>query len=670
MSDSITSEVLVVDKQPGVSKRTFLILIVAIVFGVVGAAYQHALSVGFLSDDHLLLAFAQIAPIDGSVFAVNPIRWLLFHRPLVLFLWQLMYVAWGTNPFPFHLLSLILHAINSLLLIQLLLRLNIGSYWSAIFAGFVFALLPLNVETVTWLACWFDLLSLCLYLGTLICLVRWWQDRRIAWLLLSIGLYQLAIWSKESAFTLPIIALMLGRLLRPRQSFKLTTLEIIPYFILLLINIAQRYAVWGSIGGYDTSLKASPDLFYKALGAFNVLLDPINHLIFPQSVAYIGGAVSATTIIIGLLARTHLKLMVTGLLWIGVTLLPVLSLLPVGTDLQNARLLYPVAAGYSIVMGAALGALLQLARVPHRRYLGTVFVAVIVISGVTLVRIQTRPWVVATKATEMITQQVERALPPARLGTILQIVDIPDNYQGAYIYRLGFDMALLTRDQQLYIQWPEHSPQPIPYKALNLKGDFFQARVKADEQRLQWDIVDVRGVTTDQPLDPFPKTHWIYGMQADRLITELAQSTPTPRPVVQQWNPQDCQAVKSWKSIDLALDCQAGSGLAITPTGSGSVLSMPGVQIKTDRWTEVVVKMETLAPTQQAVVKLFWGPRTEDLLNGGSLAIEVPDDPRRQNYHFFIPPSRDGRGLKTLQLSPLNQAVPVRLLSIQVLQDP
>lgn len=212
----------------------------------IGTAYWQTLQVGFLTDDYLMLAFAQIAPLDGSVFAVEPIHWLLFHRPFALLVWQVMYRCWGLNPIPYHLLSLLLHALSSFLVMRLVHLITPEHLWSAVGAGLIFALLPLHVETVTWLACWFDLLVLPFCLGALISLICAWKYRRTSMYLLSLGLYQLAVWSKESAFTLPAIILAVGFLLVPRPPLKYLLTSTIPYGSILAINLIQRYLAWGS----------------------------------------------------------------------------------------------------------------------------------------------------------------------------------------------------------------------------------------------------------------------------------------------------------------------------------------------------------------------------------------------------------------------------------------
>lgn len=269
--------------------------------------------------------------------------------------------------------------------------------------------------------------------------------------------------------------------------------------------------------------------------------------------------------------------------------------------------------------------------------------------GIAAIQIQVQPWVVATKASDTIITQIEQALPPTRLGVILHVVGAPDNYHGAYINRLGIDMALLIRKQQFYIDWPEKRFMPMPYQTLKLNGDFFQVEISSNEQQQRWEVARVRGVTVDTPLLPFPPTHWIYGMGGGGpLIERLARQLPPARPSIQAWDPQDCQQVLQWQVTNLTLDCRPGEGTLLTPETGDPMLIMPGVRFKTDRWTEVLVTIKTLRPSKQAIAQVFWGNQANGFDESHSVFIEIPDMPRRQSYHFFIPPTPNGKGATNL----------------------
>ncbi|NTW03333.1 MAG: hypothetical protein HGA19_19005, partial [Oscillochloris sp.] len=607
-------------------------LIIVIVLIAMGIAYQHALQVSFLSDDHAMLAFAQMTPISGSVFMVEPIHWLSFHRPLGLLVWQLMYRIWGLYPLPYHVLSLVLHTLNSLLIIRLVSLIEPTRLWPAIGAGLFFALYPIHTEAVVWLSCWFDLLALCLYLSTLIFLIYSWQHKQIRWFLLSVGLYQLAVWSKESAFTLPAMIVVVSFFLVPRPPIKWLILHSIPYCLILTINLIQRYLAWGSIGGYTLQgYNLWHSLWDVTVSLLNILFAPLNRDVIPLEAVQITGLLIGVVVLIGLVLGVQRRLALFGLIWFGLTLIPVFNLLPIRTNLQDARLLYPVAAGYCVVVAVALEG--WSASVPERYrtrvqigLIGSLSLAMIV-----AIQIQVQPWVVATKASDTIIAQIEQALPSVRLGSVLEVVNLPDSYHGAYIYRNGLEAALLTRKHQLYIDWKENPIKPFFY------ADFFEVQIASDEQKQRWGVSQVRGVTINTPLPALPASHWIYAMHSESLLKQLTEQPPAARPVIQSWDSTNCQQVQQWLTMNLKLDCHSGSETVVTPETDDPMLILPGVEFQTNRWTEVVVTLETQSalPTRppprstQATTQIYWGSRASGLDESHSMSIRLPETPGR-----------------------------------------
>ncbi len=72
-------------------------------------------------------------------------------QPLVWFSYMLDFSLAGLNPGVFHLTNVILHILNTLLLLAVLNRLT-GSFWKSFFVAALFALHPLHVESVAWIA--------------------------------------------------------------------------------------------------------------------------------------------------------------------------------------------------------------------------------------------------------------------------------------------------------------------------------------------------------------------------------------------------------------------------------------------------------------------------------------------------------------------------------------
>jgi tetratricopeptide (TPR) repeat protein len=111
-------------------------------------------------------------------------------------------------PGGFHLTSVLLHTANVLLLYVLLMQMT-GDLPKSLFVAALFAVHPLNVETVVWiserkglLSTFFGLISLCAY-------VRYAKFSRVKWYLIALVAFVLSLMSKQMLVTLPFVLLLL-----------------------------------------------------------------------------------------------------------------------------------------------------------------------------------------------------------------------------------------------------------------------------------------------------------------------------------------------------------------------------------------------------------------------------------------------------------------------------
>ncbi len=114
-----------------------------------------------------------------------------------------------------HLSSLILHALNTVLLF-LLVRSMTGAFWRSALVAALFGLHPLHVESVAWAAERKDVLSALFFLLTLLAYVRYSRTtaasqgrRRLIWYGLTLLLFALGLMSKPMLVTVPCLLLLL-----------------------------------------------------------------------------------------------------------------------------------------------------------------------------------------------------------------------------------------------------------------------------------------------------------------------------------------------------------------------------------------------------------------------------------------------------------------------------
>jgi tetratricopeptide (TPR) repeat protein len=234
-------------------------LTLAICFGLAAgtlALYFPILSHGFVNfdDDAYItenshvnhgLSWAGIAWAFKSGYASNwhPLTWISHMVDCQLF---------GLNPAGHHLMNLLFHTANTLLLFILLNQLT-GAIWRSAFVAALFAWHPLHVESVAWASERKDVLSAFFWMLALIAYVRCVKTQSSANrapaainYLLSLLLFTCGLMSKPTVVTLPFVLLLLD--FWPLQRLKASTLqrllaEKIPFFALSVAGCAVTYLV-------------------------------------------------------------------------------------------------------------------------------------------------------------------------------------------------------------------------------------------------------------------------------------------------------------------------------------------------------------------------------------------------------------------------------------------
>ncbi|MBL4701773.1 MAG: tetratricopeptide repeat protein [Phycisphaeraceae bacterium] len=145
-------------------------------------------------------------------------------------LW-LAHSLWGFKTLGFHLINVSLHSFNALLLWRLLSQLKVpGGYWGAM----IFAVSPVNVQSVAWIIELKNVQSCFFYLASAVIFVQMLpQMGRRRWALygLSLGLFILALLSKAATSSLPL-GLLLILFWKRRETFWRDFLLLIPYAII------------------------------------------------------------------------------------------------------------------------------------------------------------------------------------------------------------------------------------------------------------------------------------------------------------------------------------------------------------------------------------------------------------------------------------------------------
>ena len=187
---------------PSDGSTTAFVLAAVIVAAMVTAAYLPAVgaSSGFVSDDFMILQRVRELGGPGGAITFFVQSYYEYFRPVGFLSFALDWSLWGDTAWASHGVSLLLHVLNTLLVLVVARRL-VGPRAAALAAA-LFGLHPAHHETVYWYAARFDLLATA---GVLAALAILGRGRRLSCVGAAL-LYLAALLSKESAVTFPLVA--------------------------------------------------------------------------------------------------------------------------------------------------------------------------------------------------------------------------------------------------------------------------------------------------------------------------------------------------------------------------------------------------------------------------------------------------------------------------------
>jgi protein O-mannosyl-transferase len=129
----------------------------------------------------------------------HPVTWLSHQLDCELF---------GLNAGIHHLINALFHILNSVLLFVVLRKMT-GSHWRSAFAAALFALHPVNVDTVAWVAERKNVLSTFFWMLTMLTYFYYLENPRLTKYFLMLFLFILGLLSKPMLVTLPFVLLLM-----------------------------------------------------------------------------------------------------------------------------------------------------------------------------------------------------------------------------------------------------------------------------------------------------------------------------------------------------------------------------------------------------------------------------------------------------------------------------
>jgi tetratricopeptide (TPR) repeat protein len=264
-----------------------------------------------------------------------------------------------------HLVSVGWHALAAVLLFAFLARCT-HARWPSAWVAFLFALHPLHVESVAWVAERKDVLCAFFWFLALWAYVRYAERPGRGRYLLVLLLFCLGLMSKPMIVTLPFLLLLLDAW--PLRRFSPAAVrEKIPFFVLAAVSAIATYLVQHASGAVKEvarlplGLRIENALVSCAIYCLDTIWPAGLAVFYPYPNGFAWWMVAAAGLVIAVITALTLRsfrsapYLAVGWIWYLVTLAPVIGLVQVGAQARADRYMYVPMVGLTIMLawGAA-----------------------------------------------------------------------------------------------------------------------------------------------------------------------------------------------------------------------------------------------------------------------------------------------------------------------------
>ena len=283
----------------------------------------------------------------------------LWH-PLTYLSHQLDVTLYGLDPMGHHAMNILLHALGGVFLYLFIAHLTKSKLLPFVIVA-IWAFHPQRVQSVAWLSERKDVLSGMFLFLTLYSYTKWLAGKTEWYYWLSIASCSLALLSKPSVVTVPIILIGIYYLFNyERMSRRALIARLMPFFI-LAVSTAIVTMYFQSKGGLSnlTNNIGTIDYFAKILLSFSFyierLFNPTPHQLwfYPDLTAkrmIIAGAVSLVSILVVIFTYRKSKYISFGAIWYCIMWLPVSGVIPLSFYYRADRYSYLPQIGIILVL--------------------------------------------------------------------------------------------------------------------------------------------------------------------------------------------------------------------------------------------------------------------------------------------------------------------------------
>ncbi len=357
------------------------ILSISLILLISVAIYSNTLKNGFVYDDEstivnntLIKDFRNISKLfKKEYFTVSGE---ISYRPVVTLTYFFDYAFFGIKPWGYHLTNLLLHAAN-VILVYLFAYSLLGEFWIASLSALLFSLHPVQSEAVNAISYREDILIAFFLLPAFLIFlkisnssineIRWWT-----FYILSLLLYLLALFSKEMAVTFPLLLIGYHICFKNKEGWQKGNsffYYLSGYAVVTLVYLFLYLAPFVNpdltFGNHKPEGVSYPDTFIRLLALPKVLLKYLWLILFPWELKadYVVKISRSWTelfsifllLVIGAavfhLSKRYRKELF-GLLWLFISLLPVMNIVPINNVIAE-RYLYLPFVGISLLCSSS-----------------------------------------------------------------------------------------------------------------------------------------------------------------------------------------------------------------------------------------------------------------------------------------------------------------------------
>lgn len=213
----------------------------------------------FVKSLHLPISY--LALEDGVTDECSPVDYHIgYYRPLLYFSYTVDHELWGMSAPGFRTTNVFLHILSCFLLFKFL-QILINNRSAALWAVLIFALHPVNTESVSWIGSRDNILVTLFSISSLIFYIKGWEDGSRLNRMASVFAFALALLSKEMGImALPLFFLYQRLLSQTKRSVYSEVVSYLPFIIVMAAYFFLRKTV---IGAYATQLQV--DDLWKSL---------------------------------------------------------------------------------------------------------------------------------------------------------------------------------------------------------------------------------------------------------------------------------------------------------------------------------------------------------------------------------------------------------------------